>query len=130
MAGIRSLRRVWGSLLEALGFEAVGAGGLDHVARLAAVARDAAGHAQLFERHPAAIVGEDDGERRGAALDRFHLEDGGRAHPGGRHLQSPSFSRRVGMTSAMGRSSLTTTPPEARVPLLIFKLGPREEDQR
>ena len=44
--------------------------------------------------------------------------------------QSPSFSRRVGMMRAMGRSCFTTTSPAARVPLLILRLGPREEDQR
>src|SRR4029077_13588256 len=33
-------------------------------------------------------------------------------------------------TRRIGRSLLTTTLPSARVPLLIFTAGPREEDQR
>src|SRR5437660_620298 len=45
-------------------------------------------------------------------------------------LQTPSFSRAVGMIRLTGRCSLTMTLPVDRVPLLIFRLGPRDEDQR
>src|SRR5207247_1506710 len=62
-------------VLEALRVQAIFAGGLEHVVRLAAVARDAALVPQFFERHPAAVVGENVGQRRGAAFDRLHLED-------------------------------------------------------
>ena len=45
--------------------------------RVDAVTRDAALHAELLERHPLAQAGQDDRQRRGAALDRLHLEHGG-----------------------------------------------------
>jgi hypothetical protein len=65
-------------VLVALGVEPVLARGAQHVAGLAAVTRDAALVAQLFERDPAAEVGEDLRQRRRAALDRLHLQDGRR----------------------------------------------------
>ena len=51
------------------------------VAGLAAVARDAAGHAQFLERHAPSEVSEHDAERRRAAFHHLHLEDGWRADP-------------------------------------------------
>src|ERR1051326_4072351 len=62
-------------VLVALRLEAVLARGLQQVVRLAPVARHAAFVAQLFERHPASVVGKDVRQRGGAALDGLHLED-------------------------------------------------------
>ena len=72
------------------------------------------------------MMGEDDGERRGAALDRFHLQDGGRAA----EHQKPGRLPDLGDDRRMGRSCWTTMSPEASVPLLILRFGPREDDQR
>ena len=47
--------------------------------RVRAVARHAAPDAQLLERHPPAVVGEDHGEAGGTALRGLHLQDG--RHP-------------------------------------------------
>ncbi|MNK68921.1 hypothetical protein D3C87_883000 [compost metagenome] len=63
-------------LLEALGVEAVLACGHEEVAGLAAVARDAAGDPQLAQRHDAAVIREDHGERGRAAFHALHLDDG------------------------------------------------------
>ena len=65
-------------LAKPLGVEAEGTRGANDVARLAAVARDAAGDAELLQRNPGAVVGEHHGQRCGTALDGFHLQDGGR----------------------------------------------------
>jgi hypothetical protein len=59
------------------GVEVKGARRPNDVARLAAVARDAASDAELLQRDPDAVMGENHGERRGPALDGFHLQDGG-----------------------------------------------------
>ena len=65
----------------ALRGEAVLACGPQYAGRLAAVARHAATHPQLFERHPPAVVREHHAEGGGAALRRLHLEEGGSRPP-------------------------------------------------
>src|SRR5262245_8282755 len=60
-------------VLIALGLEAVFPRRSEDVARLAAIARDAAFMAQLFKRNPPIVVGEDARERGRAALNGFHL---------------------------------------------------------
>jgi hypothetical protein len=60
--------------LEGLRLHAVALGGRDHVAGIAPVARDPAVHAELLQGHPPPVVGEDDAQARGPALDRLHLE--------------------------------------------------------
>ena len=77
-AGHRQFVQRRGLLAKTLGVEAEAARRPDDVARLAAVARDAAGDAELLQRDPGAVVGEHHGERRRPALDGFHLQDGGR----------------------------------------------------
>ena len=61
--------------------EAVLARRPQHAGRLDAVARHAAPDPQLFERRPAAVVGEDHREAGGAAFGGLHLQDGGRRAP-------------------------------------------------
>ena len=61
--------------------EAVLARRAQHAGRLDAVARHAAPDPQLFERRPAAVVGEDHREAGGAAFGGLHLQDGGRRAP-------------------------------------------------
>ncbi len=57
--------------------EPVGSGGFQEIPRVGAVAGDAAVCADLFEREPLAVLGEDHRERRRAAFERFHLHDDG-----------------------------------------------------
>src|SRR5262249_43104613 len=77
----RELRQLLQLALETAGFGAIGARAPDDVARLAAVARDAAGDPQLLQRYGAAVVAEHDPQRGRAALDGLHLDDRWRAHP-------------------------------------------------
>ena len=77
-AGHRQFVQRRGLLAKPPRVEAEGARGANDVARLAAVARDAAGDAELLQRDPGAMVGENHGQRRGPALDGFHLQDGRR----------------------------------------------------
>src|SRR5258708_6718723 len=77
-AGHRQFMQRRGFFSKTLGVEAEGTCRPDDVARLAAVARDAAGDTELLQRDPGAVVGEHHRQRRGAALDGFHLQDGGR----------------------------------------------------
>jgi hypothetical protein len=65
-------------LAKALGSHAKIKRCLDDVARFAAVPRDATGHSQLFERNPGAMIGQHHCERSGPALNRLHLQYGGR----------------------------------------------------
>jgi len=74
----RQLAQQRGLGAEALGEKAKVARRPDDVARLAAVARNPAGDAELLQRNPGAVVGEHHGERRSTALDRFHLQNGRR----------------------------------------------------
>ncbi|MNX83561.1 hypothetical protein D3C86_1153310 [compost metagenome] len=64
-----------GSLLEALGLEPVEARGLEQVARVAAVARDAALLAKLGKGNVPTEVGEHDPQRGGDTLDGLELQD-------------------------------------------------------
>src|SRR5215217_792483 len=66
--------------LETPGDHAVVASGLHDVGGLGTVPRDAAGGAQLFQRHDLAVVAQDDPERRRPALDSLHLQDGRRLY--------------------------------------------------
>jgi hypothetical protein len=58
------------------GVEAVVPGSAHDAGGLAAIARHAASDAQLLQRHPPAVVRQDDGERGGTALGDLHLQDG------------------------------------------------------
>src|SRR6201981_2161708 len=64
---------------EALCDKPIAPRGPDDIARLAAVARDAAGDTKLFQRNPGAVMGKHDRKRGGAAFDRLHLENDRRA---------------------------------------------------
>ena len=77
----RQLAHLVRLLAEAARLEPVLARGLEHVAGLAAVARDAALLAQPRERDEGAVVLEHDRERGGAALGRLHLQARGRVNP-------------------------------------------------
>ena len=90
-------------LAEALGVEAEGARGLDDVAGLAAVARDAAGDAKLLQRDPGAVMGKHDRQRSGAAFDGLHLKDDGSA------LDVPSNARN-GRRDAAGTAATLLCP--------------------
>src|ERR1700761_2224798 len=52
-------------------------GGPYDIARLAAIARDAASAAKLLQRNPGPVVSKDDRQRCSAAFDRLHLQNGG-----------------------------------------------------
>ena len=75
MQGIGNSCSVEGSLRKPLASKPKAARRLDDVAGLAAVARYPACEAQLLQRDPRAMMGKHDGQRRGAALDGFHLQD-------------------------------------------------------
>ena len=98
-------------LAEALGGEAILPGSLQQAAGLGAITRNAAGNAQLFQRNPGAVMGEDHGKAGRTAFHRLHLQDGGRGLAaalcgfGGRvrahaaaHPASPETLRSQGMT--------------------------------
>ena len=122
-----------------LGLQTVCTRRLDDVARLAAVATDAAGDAQLLDGDIAAIITQDDCQGGGAALDGFHLQNGWRVHAldvGSRrkrcvrglpvHSTPKSFLRK-GMTRVMGRRSRTRTLQLTMVPTWMSVRGPSEE---
>jgi hypothetical protein len=110
-----------------LGVEAIAARSAHDARSLAAVARHAAGDAQLLERHAPPEMGEDDGKRGGTALGELHLQDGRRAdavspvepehaaNPGD-HPSRPSRCRIAGMTRVMGAWRSTMTSTATRVP--------------
>ncbi len=77
-AGHRQFVQCRGLLAKTLGGEAETARRPDDVARLAAVARDPAGDAELLQRDPGAMMSEHHGQRRSPAFDGFHLQDCGR----------------------------------------------------
>src|ERR1700678_2608799 len=68
----RQVAEVGGLLFITLAEQIETPGSSDYVAGFTAVARDAAGRAQFFQRNEAAVVTEDNGQRGGATLDRLH----------------------------------------------------------
>ena len=112
----------------AYGFETVAPRCPQHIARLAAVAGDAAGHAQFLERHTPPIVGEHDAERRRAAFHDLHLEDRRRTDPprreqaeqGGHPPWRLSSLRSAGMTRLIGRTWSTIMSTVTTVPGVIL----------
>ena len=118
-----------------LGEEAVFACRPQYVDGLAAIARHTTSHAQLLQRRPTAVMGENHTQTGGAALRRFHLQDGGCRSPAAapareirlqRYAQSPSVSRMSGTTSVIGGWLSTLTSAVASVPALMvfsFALG-------
>ena len=111
-------------LAEALRRQAETSCGLQQIAGLAAVARHAAARAQQLERLPAAVVGEDHGERSRAAFDGLHLQD--RRHAARFHSTNRC---RKGMSSTIGGTSRTVMPAVAVVPAEMPWSGPKAELQ-
>ena len=105
--------------LHALGLQAVTAGRLQHVAGARAVAGDAAGDAQLLQRHVAAVVAEHHGQRGGAALHGLHLEHGGGADgPVRLRLGARRGTRRAAAAAARGLGAVPAAAAAAAVLLV------------
>ena len=142
-----------GLLAEALGDKTEAARRLDDVARLAAVARDPAGDAQLLQRDPRAVVGKHHRQRRGPAFDRFHLQDcrcplhrvapersagatwtAAASRPAllgqGRHPSIPVSRLMRGRTRSSGRCLRVVISARISVPLLRRIGGPLPTAQR
>ncbi len=130
----RQIGQLVGVLPEALRRQAIGAGCLEDVAGLGAVARHAAGLTQLLERNPAPVMRQHHGQGRGSALHLFHLQDrGGAGDPPGRAAavgHRPEAFLRNGSTKLMGGWLRTVTSASARVPLPILASGPLPEAHR
>ena len=95
----------------ALRFQAVQLCRSHHVAGGTSVTRDAASHAQFFERHGPAEVSDNHAEAGRAAFNGLELQDGRRAGAVRRGAHS-----RAGNTNAIGRRFSTTIPAEHGVP--------------
>ena len=76
------------------GRQAVAARRFEDVGGLGTVAGDAAGNAELLERHVAPVISEHDAERGRAAFDGFLLDDGWGAHTVRREWQRGSLAAR------------------------------------
>ena len=79
--GQRQLAKLRGFLLVAFGFQAVIARGFQEAAGFAAVSRDATSHPQFLQGNNSPVVGENDPQRGGPALHRFHLQYRGSRDP-------------------------------------------------
>ena len=74
-AGHRQLVQHVGLLAKTLGREPEPMRRLYDIARLGAVSRYAAGHAQLLQWNPAPVMGENHRQRRRSAFEPFHLKN-------------------------------------------------------